>query len=148
MPIDRGNKPKLALLLPDHEQGKAQPFITAGISAGFASPAQDFMEVRIDLNEVLTDNKLTTFYIRVSGNSMTDAGIDDSDLLVVDRSLEPQDGKIAICLIDGEFTVKRLKVEKDCLYLMPENKNYQPLKVTDDNQFLIWGIVTYVIKRI
>lgn len=148
MPLDKGDRPKLTFLLPDYDNGKPQPFITAGISAGFASPAQDFMEVRIDLNEVLTDNKLTTFYIRVSGNSMTDAGIDNDDILVVDRSLEPYDGKIAICLIDGDFTVKRLKVEKDCMYLMPENKNYKPIKVTEDNQFVIWGIVTYVIKKI
>lgn len=135
-------------MLPDHENAQAQPFITAGISAGFASPAQDFLEVRIDLNEALTNNKLTTFYIRVSGNSMTDAGIDDGDLLVVDRSLEPHDSKIAICLIDGDFTVKRLKVDEDCMYLMPENKNYQPVKVTESNQFVIWGIVTYVIKKL
>ena len=140
--------PKLSFFLPDYEGGKKQPYITAGISAGFASPAQDFMEVRIDLNEALTNNRLSTFYIRVSGNSMMDAGIENDDLLVVDRSLEPHDGKIAICLIDGDFTVKRLKVETDCIYLMPENKNYQPIKVTEDNQFVIWGIVTYVIKKI
>lgn len=140
--------PKLSFFLPDYEGCKEQPYITAGISAGFASPAQDFMEVRIDLNEALTNNRLSTFYIRVSGNSMMDAGIENDDLLVVDRSLEPHDGKIAICLIDGDFTVKRLKVETDCIYLMPENKNYQPIKVTEDNQFVIWGIVTYVIKKI
>ncbi len=147
MPIN-SDKPKLTFLRPDYDGAKAQPFITAGVSAGFASPAQDFLEVRIDLNEALTDNRLTTFYIRVSGNSMIDAGIDDGDLLVTDRSLEPHDGKIAICLIDGDFTVKRLKVETDCIYLMPENKNYQPIKVTEENQFVIWGIVTYVIKKI
>jgi DNA polymerase V len=79
---------------------------------------------------------------------MIDAGINDKDVLVVDRSLEPQNNKIAICFIDGEFTVKRMQVEKDCLYLMPENPNYAPIKVTEENQLIIWGIVTYVIKKL
>ena len=106
------------------------------------------MEYKIDLNKVVAQkNPLTTFYIRVAGNSMTNAGIDNGDILVIDRSLEPADGKIAICLIDGEFTVKRLKFDVDCLYLMPENQNYSPIKVTDENQFVIWAIVTYVIKK-
>jgi DNA polymerase V len=79
---------------------------------------------------------------------MIDAGINDKDVLVVDRSLEPQNNKIAICFIDGEFTVKRMQVEKDCLFLMPENSNYAPIKVTEENQLIIWGIVTYVIKKL
>jgi DNA polymerase V len=86
-------------------------FINEGVSAGFPSPAADFMEMSIDLNKQLSEN-LATFYIKVKGNSMIDAGIDDKDVLVVDRSLEPQNNKIAICFIDGEFTVKRMKVEK------------------------------------
>ena len=79
---------------------------------------------------------------------MIDAGIDDKDVLVVDRSLEPADKKIAICFMDGEFTVKRLKLEKDCLYLMPENQKYEPIKIAPENNFIIWGIVTYVIKKL
>lgn len=79
---------------------------------------------------------------------MIDAGINDKDVLVVDRSLEPQNNKIAICFIDGEFTVKRIQVEKDCLYLMPENSEYEPIKVTEENQLIIWGMVTYVIKKV
>jgi DNA polymerase V len=79
---------------------------------------------------------------------MIDAGINDKDVLVVDRSLEPQNNKIAICFIDGEFTVKRMQLEKDCLYLMPENPSYSPIKVTEENQLIIWGIVTYVIKKV
>ena len=78
---------------------------------------------------------------------MIDAGIEDKDVLIVDRSIEPQDNKIAICFIDGEFTVKRIKLEKDCLYLMPENSDYTPIKVTEENELIIWGIVTYVIKK-
>jgi DNA polymerase V len=147
MPL-RKKTPPLTLHAPDAEADTAISFITARVAAGFASPAADFMEDRIDLNRELCNNVLTTFYIRVSGNSMTGAGIEDGDLLVVDRSLEPADSKIAICLIDGDFTVKRLKVEPDCMYLMPENKAYPPIKVTEDNQFAIWGMVTYVIKRV
>ncbi|KGO79376.1 peptidase S24 [Flavobacterium beibuense F44-8] len=138
----------LNVYAPDMESRNGLPFVSHGVSAGFPSPAQDFMETRIDLNKELSKNPLSTFYIRVSGNSMIDAGINNADILVVDRSLEPGNGKIAVCLIDGEFTVKRLLTETDSLYLMPENKSYKPLKVTEANQFMVWGIVTYVIKKI
>lgn len=124
------------------------PLIKEGVSAGFPSPAIDFMETSIDLNTELCKNPLATFYIKVKGNSMIDAGINDKDVLVVDRSLEPKNNKIAICFIDGEFTVKRIQLEKAGLYLMPENSNYLPIKVTEDNQLIIWGIVTYVIKAL
>lgn len=79
---------------------------------------------------------------------MIGAGLDDGDLLVIDRSLEPQDGKIAVCLIDGDFTVKRLKVEKDCIWLIAENKRYKPIHVTEENELMIWGIVTHVLKAL
>jgi DNA polymerase V len=141
-------EPKLTFFLPDFESELRIPFMTGGVSAGFPSPAADFMETNIDLNKELSENPLATFYIRVKGNSMIDAGINDKDVLVVDRSLEPQNNKIAICFIDGEFTVKRIQLEKDCLYLMPENPNYTPIKVTEENQLIIWGMVTYVIKKI
>ena len=147
MPIGK-DKPKLTIHTPDFEGNNSLPLIGHGVSAGFPSPALDFMEYAIDLNKHLAErNPQATFYIRVSGTSMVNAGIDDGDLLVVDRSLEPTDGKIAICLIDGEFTVKRLKIDKEGVCLMPENPKYQPIKVTEDNQFAIWGIVTYVIKK-
>lgn len=142
------DKKKLTFLRPDFKSEIKIPLIQDGVSAGFPSPAQDFMENSIDLNKELSENPLATFYIRVSGNSMVDAGIDDKDVLVVDRSLEAADKKVAICFIDGEFTVKRLKLEKDSLYLMPENKNYEPIKVSEENNFIIWEIVTYVIKKI
>ncbi|MBA0882970.1 LexA family protein [Flavobacterium undicola] len=138
---------KLSFYKPDYESELRIPFIPDGVSAGFPSPAADFMENNIDLNKELSENPLATFYIKVKGNSMIDAGINDKDVLIVDRSIEPQDNKIAICFIDGEFTVKRIKLEKDCLYLMPENSNYTPIKVTEENQLIIWGIVTYVIKK-
>ncbi|MXN93048.1 translesion error-prone DNA polymerase V autoproteolytic subunit [Flavobacterium sp. Sd200] len=147
MPVDK-NKTNLTFYTPNHEAGTALPLVNHSVSAGFPSPALDFMEYKIDLNQHLTRNALSTFYIKVAGSSMTDAGIDDGDLLVVDRSLEPADRRIAICLIDGEFTVKRLKLETDCLYLIPENPAYHPIKVTEENQFIIWAIVTYVVKKI
>ncbi|MEO7977576.1 translesion error-prone DNA polymerase V autoproteolytic subunit [Flavobacterium sp.] len=139
---------KLTFFKPDFESEIRTSYIKEGVSAGFPSPAADFMENTIDLNKELSENPLATFYIRVKGNSMIDAGINDKDVLVVDRSLEPQNNKIAICFIDGEFTVKRIQVEKDCLYLMPENQEYQPIKVTEENQLIIWGMVTYVIKKV
>jgi len=142
------NKNKLTFFRPDFKSDVRIPMIPDGVSAGFPSPAQDFMENNIDLNKELSENPLATFYIKVSGNSMIDAGIEDRDVLVVDRSLEPLDKKIAICFIDGEFTVKRLKLEKDSLFLMPENQNYEPIKISEENNFIIWGIVTYVIKKI
>lgn len=139
---------KLNFFRPEFESEIQIPYINEGVSAGFPSPAADFMETNIDLNKELSENPLATFYIKVKGNSMIDAGINDKDVLVVDRSLEPQNNKIAICCIDGEFTVKRIQVEKDCLYLMPENPSYEPIKVTEENQLIIWGMVTYVIKKV
>ncbi|OYX22955.1 MAG: peptidase S24 [Flavobacteriales bacterium 32-35-8] len=131
---------------PDYSTSLELPFVVNGISAGFPSPADDFLDINIDLNKHLIKNPSTTFYGKVKGNSMIDAGIHDGDLLIIDKSLEPKNNKIAICFIDGEFTVKRIKIEKDIIWLIAENKDYQPIKVTKDNEFLIWGIVINVIK--
>lgn len=122
------------------------PLVSSKISAGFPSPADDFLDIKIDLNKYLIKNQYTTFFVRVSGNSMIDVGISDGDLLIVDKSLEPTNNKIAVCYIDGEFTVKRIKVEKDCVWLVAENPDYKPFKVTEDNELIIWGIVINVIK--
>lgn len=140
-------KNKITFFLPDFENSRELPFVSSGIKAGFPSPAADFDESKISLDNVLVKNREATFYAKASGTSMIGAGIDDGDILVIDRSLEPQNNKVAVCFIDGEFTVKRINIEKDCVYLMPENKNYQPIKVTDENELIIWGIVTYVIKN-
>lgn len=123
-------------------------FFDSGISAGFPSPADDFKEERLSLDDELIKNKEATFFARVSGHSMTGAGLDDNDLLIIDRSLDPENNKIAVCFIDGEFTVKRLKIENDTIWLLPENPDYKPVKVTDDNELVIWGIVTTVIKKV
>jgi DNA polymerase V len=122
------------------------PFVDKVLSAGFPSPAGDFIDAAIDLNKEFINNPSSTFYGRVKGNSMKDAGIHDGDLLIIDKSVETRDGKIAVCFIDGEFTVKRIKVERNFCWLMPANDQYQPIKVTEDNEFVVWGIVTHVIK--
>lgn len=123
-------------------------YMDIGISAGFPSPADDFKETRISLDEELIKNKEATFFARVSGQSMIGAGLDDNDLLVIDRSIEPANNRIAVCFLDGEFTVKRLRVEGTDVWLKPENPNYPVIKIAEDNNFIIWGIVTSVIKKV
>ena len=120
---------KLIFFNPNHDVRKQIHMAQEGVSAGFPSPADDFKELRISIDQEVVRNEEATFYARVSGESMQGAGLDDGDLLVIDRSLEPQDDKIAVCFIDGSFTVKRLKVDVNCVYLMSENKNYKPIKV-------------------
>lgn len=123
-------------------------FMDIGISAGFPSPADDFRETRISLDEELIRNKEATFFARVSGQSMIGAGLEDNDLLVIDRSIPPTNNKIAVCFLDGEFTVKRLRVEGGEVWLKPENPDYPIIKITEENNFIIWGIVTNVIKKV
>ena len=132
--------------VPDISSKLEVPLFSSGIEAGFPSPADDFIDLSIDLNKEFIKNPSSTFYGRVNGDSMKDLGIHNSDLLIIDKSLEPQDGKIAVCFIDGEFTVKTIKLEKDCCWLVPANDKYKPIQVTDDNEFIIWGIVIHVIK--
>ena len=139
---------KLTFLKPKKGDSLGQWLIEQGISAGFPSPADDFKEIRISLDRELVKNEESTFYARVCGDSMIEAGLDDGDLIVIDRSLDPENGKIAVCFIDGEFTVKRIKKEKDKFYLMPENKKYKPIKLSEDNELIIWGVVEYVIKKV
>ena len=141
-------KEKLTFLKPQKGNNLGQWLVEQGISAGFPSPADDFKEIRISLDKELIKNKEATFYARVSGESMVGAGLDDGDLLVIDRSSNPLSGKIAVCLVDGEFTVKRIKKEKNKLYLIPENKKYEPIELKEENELIIWGIVEYVIKKV
>jgi len=125
----------------------ALQLIDGGIAAGFPSPAQDYIDLKIDLNKELIANPSSTFYGRVKGSSMQDAGIMDGDILVIDKSLQPQDGDTAVCFIDGEFTLKYIKIEPEVVFLIPANPNFKPIKVTEENNFCIWGIVTYSIKN-
>ncbi|GGD19701.1 LexA family protein [Hyunsoonleella pacifica] len=139
---------KLTFFNPRILGNSGAPFFDMGISAGFPSPADDFKEQRLSLDKELIKNKEATFFARVSGQSMIGAGLDDNDLLVIDRSLEPEHGKIAVCFLDGEFTVKRLRVDRGNVWLQPENPNYTPIQITEENNFIIWGIVTNVIKKV
>lgn len=120
--------------------------VLQGISAGFPSPAMDFIDLSIDLNRHLIKHPSATFYGRVKGESMREAGIGDGDLLIIDKSLNPEHGKIAVCFIDGEFTLKRIHIDNDGLWLMPANEMFKPIFVTAESDLRIWGVVTHVIK--
>lgn len=122
------------------------PLVGGAIRAGFPSPADDFLDISIDLNKELIKHPASTFFGRVNGDSMKDIGIDDGDLLIIDKNIPPTDGKIAVCFVDGEFTLKKIKTDKDCIWLMPANEKYKPIKVTKDSDFVVWGIVIHVIK--
>lgn len=139
---------KLSFFIPNTESNLEMPYISSGIKAGFPSPAADFDGTRVSIDQIVVKNALATFYAKANGNSMTGAGIDDGDILVIDKSIEPQDGKIAVCFIDGEFTVKRIKVQENSLLLFPENKLFEPIEITQENDFIIWGIVTFVVKKL
>ena len=141
-------KNKLTFLKPKKSDSLGQWLIEQGISAGFPSPADDFKEIRISLDKELVKNKDSTFYARVSGNSMENAGLEDGDLIVIDRSLNPEKNKIAVCFLDGEFTVKRIVEKSKKIFLKPENSNYKEIEISEENELIIWGIVTYVIKSV
>lgn len=118
------------------------------VHAGFPSPAEDIPGRALDLSDLLIKNPESTFFARVSGDSMTGDGIDDGDILIIDKSEEPVNGSVAICFIDGEFTVKKLSVSDKGILLLPSNKKYPPIKIDSGSDFVIWGIVKYVIKKL
>ena len=138
----------LTFFKPEQSLYEGALLIDTGISAGFPSTTEDIVGEKISLDDTLVRNKDTTFYAKVRGQSMINAGLNHDDLLVIDRSLEPADKKIAVCYIDGEFTVKRLRVQKNEIWLQPENPDYPFINITEDNDFMIWGIVTNVIKKV
>ena len=123
------------------------PMAQSSVRAGFPSPAQDYMGEEIDLNKVLVRHREATFYVRVSGESMTDAGILDGDLAVVDKELQAQDGDFVIAFVDGEFTIKEFRKDPsgDFGWLVPWNSQYPKIRVDASNELIIWGVVTYVI---
>ncbi|WP_322969231.1 translesion error-prone DNA polymerase V autoproteolytic subunit [Faecalibacter sp. LW9] len=139
---------KLIINSPQIVKGREAILMENPIQAGFPSPAEDFKTDKISLDVALVKNRESTFYARVKGDSMIDADMDEGDILVIDKSLEPANGKIAVCMVDGEFTVKRIKVDRDCLWLIPYNKKFSPIRITEDNDFMVWGIVTYIIKHV
>ena len=117
------------------------------IHAGFPSPADDYVDKVLDLNELVIAHPAATFFVRVSGESMINAAICENDVLVVDRSIEAFDRAIVVALLDGEFTVKRFRKTRDAVYLLPENPKYKPIKITESTDFQVWGVVTYIIHK-
>jgi DNA polymerase V len=136
------------ILKPENKVTYKLPMFLESVSAGFPSPADDYMEDRLDLNDYLVRNPSATFFVRVTGDSMIDAGIHSGDILVVDRSLPPKDGNIVIAVIDSELTVKRLQRKKTKVFLLPENQNYKPIEITSEMNFEVWGVVTNVIHSL
>jgi len=117
------------------------------ISAGFPSPAEDFTELSISLDKHLIHNPAATFMAYANGNSMIQSGIHNGDILIIDRSLDARDGDIIIAVLHGEFTVKQISIVKDTFSLIPQNPQYSPMKISDDMDFKIWGVVTYSIRK-
>lgn len=124
------------------------PFVLDYVSAGFPSAADDYVENHLDLNKFLIQHQAATFFIRVEGDSMINAGIHSGDLLIVDRAVEVRHGRIIVAQINGEFTVKRIEHVGAHVFLMPENKNYKPQRITPEMSFDVWGVVTYVIHSV
>lgn len=129
----------------NHENNWVAPVIPA-ISAGFPSPAADFIDLEIDLHKEIVRNPASTFYGRVRGTSMSDVHIDDGDILVIDKSLPCRDNCIAVCFLNGEFLVKRVRYEEEGCWLLAENEMFEPVWVAAGSDFLVWGIVVSVIK--
>ena len=126
-----------------------ESLVMGDVKAGFPSPAEDIRE-RLDIVKLLVRHKASTFFFRIDGVSMVDEAMDDGDIIIVDRAIEPYNNCKAVCYIDGEYTVKRVKMGENKLWLMPaneQNNTYKPIEVTPDNEFMVWGVVTYVIKK-
>ncbi len=121
--------------------------VDGAVPAGFPSPADDYFESRIDLKTELIRNPDATFVVRVQGDSMSDAGIADGDVLIVDRSVKPRNGSVAVCYLNNGFTVKRLEKRGDKIRLLAANPAFAPIEIQEHDELVIWGIVTYVIKK-
>jgi len=137
-----------AIYKPDVSTCYKQPYFEGKVPAGFPSPAADYEETQLDLNKHLIKNPAATFFVRVSGDSMTGAGINDGDLLIVDRSLDPKSKNVVIAVIDGELTVKRIRIRRRKIYLEAENENYPTQEISQESDFQVWGVVTNVIHSL
>ena len=124
------------------------PFYENSVSAGFPSPAEDFMDLEMNLQDYLIQHPSATFCVRVTGDSMIKAGISSGDVMIVDRSLETKDGSIVLAVLNGEFTVKRIKKNNNKLLLNPENPKFSPIVVSEEMDFQVWGVVTHVIHKL
>jgi DNA polymerase V len=140
---------ELTVLRPvDDPEAVPCPLYQARVSAGFPSPADDYIEGPLDINQYLVERPAATFFVRVEGDSMTGAGIHPGDILVVDRSLEAVPGKVIIAVLDGDLTVKRLLRRDHEVYLCPENDRYPPIRITEDMDFQVWGVVRHVVHSL
>lgn len=138
----------LDILVPNLSSVLPLPMAESGVQAGFPSPAQDYMPDMFDLNQEIVRHPAATFYARVHGESMHGEGIEDGDIIVIDRSIEPADGDLAVCAVDNEFTLKRIKIKTGEIWLIPSNELFDPILVTPENRFEIWGVVTHTIKAV
>ena len=138
----------IQLFQADTASALSLPYADEGVRAGFPSPAQDFMAESIDLNRDLIRHTESTFYARVAGNSLEDAVVQEGDILVVDKSLDVRDGDMAVCCVEGEFTLKFIEMHPDHWLLRPANPEYQPLRIDPDDDFAVWGVVTYIIHAV
>ena len=141
-------KDKLKKYKQDTATDREIPVAGSGVHAGFPSPAEDHIEGRLDLNKLAVTHPDATFFARVEGDSMKDDCIEDGDLLVIDKSLKPEDGNVVVSYLDGEFTLKRIQIKKGKIYLVPANEKYKVLEVSDETDFRVWGVVRYVLKKV
>lgn len=139
--------PGIEILGFERGAGCALPLYLASVPAGFPSPAEDYVDKKLDLNEHLVRHPAATFFVRVHGHSMADAGISPGDILVVDRAVDAVNGSIVIAAVDGELTVKRLKKSRGRLFLAPENPEFAPTEIGPEQSLEIWGVVTYIIHK-
>lgn len=123
------------------------PLYLSKVAANFPSPADDYVDLKLDLNEHLISNAAATFIVRAEGDSMKDEGIQSGDLLIVDRSVNPSHGKVVVAAVNNELTVKKLFIDNDKIKLLPANDAYKPIEITEEQSFLIWGVVTFVIHK-
>ena len=142
------NKEKLTIEVfgADVSSGLALPYADQGIQAGFPNPAQDYLDLCLDLNKELVTNPPATFYGRVRGDSLVEADVREGDILIIDKSLTPVQDDLVVAFIDGDFTLKFIHIDQNVVWLMPANEQYRPIRVTAENVFLVWGVVTYTIR--
>ena len=141
------NFPNAEILSPEAVGRIELPLLLSEVIAGFPSPADDYIDKKMDLNEQLISNKAATFLVRAYGDSMLDANIKEGDILVVDRSRDAHNNSIIIAVVNGDLTVKRIRQQNGRVYLVPENEDYSPLEITAETSFEVWGVVTYIIHK-
>lgn len=138
----------ITVFKPEQSDSFEIPFAASTVHAGFPSPADDFLEGTLNLNSLVIRHPEATFFGRVEGDSMIGEGISEGDILVIDRSIEPYDGCLVVAYIDSEFTLKRLKMKDNKVLLVPANPKYKTIEITPDNEFSVWGVVNFIVKKV